>query len=143
MPFIKIKSNSIFSVHKVYGVKLLSRLRLKFSHLNEYKVRDGFKDGTNCMCNCGIQQYRTIRLELLHSIYNLDPKIRNLSNEKLLHLKFYGSKLYSFETKREISKLTIKLLKLTKYFKRPFLWPVVPLPFYHLYRNLITFFSNL
>ena len=32
-PFIKIKSNSIFSVHDVYGVKLLSRFRLNFSHL--------------------------------------------------------------------------------------------------------------
>ena len=96
--FIKIKSSSIFSVHDVYGVKLLSRLRLDFSHLNEHKVRHGFKDGTNCMCDCGsatettlhfllqCQQYQTIRLELLNSIYNLDPKIRKLSNDKLLHL---------------------------------------------------------
>ena len=96
--FIKIKSSSIFSVHDVYGVKLLSRLRLNFSHLNEHKVRHGFKDGTNCMCDCGsatettlhfllqCQQYQTIRLELLNSIYNLDPKIRKLSNDKLLHL---------------------------------------------------------
>ena len=38
-PFIKIKSKSIFTVHYVYGVKLLSRLRLNFSHLNQHKVR--------------------------------------------------------------------------------------------------------
>ena len=105
-PFIKIKLNSVFSVHDVYDVKLLSRLRLSFSHLNEHKVRHGFKDRTNCMCDCGsaietilhfplqCQQYQTIRLELLNSIY-LDPKIRNLSNNKLhfytycYHLSFY------------------------------------------------------
>ena len=52
-PFIKIKSNSIFSVHNVYVVKLLSRLRLNFSHLNEHKVWHGFENGTNCMCDCG------------------------------------------------------------------------------------------
>ena len=34
--FIKIKSNS--SVHKVYGIQRLSRLRLNFSHLNEQNV---------------------------------------------------------------------------------------------------------
>ena len=50
-PFIKIKTNSIFSVHDVYGVKLLSRLRLNFSHLNEHKFRHGFKDKTNCICD--------------------------------------------------------------------------------------------
>ena len=54
-PFIKIKSNSIFSAHDVYGVKLLSRLRLNFRHLNVHKVWHGFKDGTNCMCDVRLQ----------------------------------------------------------------------------------------
>ena len=40
-PFIKIKSNSVFSVHNVYLLKLISRLRLNFSHLNEHTVRHG------------------------------------------------------------------------------------------------------
>ena len=104
-PLIKINTNSISSVHDVYGVKLLSRLRLNFSHINEHKVRHGFKDGTNCTCDYGsakektlhfllqCQKYQTIRLELLNSIYNLEPKIRKLPNGKLLHLLFYGSKL--------------------------------------------------
>ena len=51
--FIKMKSNSIFSVHDVYGVKLLSRLRLNVRHLNEHKFDN--QDGTNCMCDCGSQ----------------------------------------------------------------------------------------
>ena len=114
----------------MYGVKLLSRLRLDFSHLNEHKVRHGFKDGTNCMCDCGsaiettlhfllqCQQYSTIRLELLNSIHNVDPKIKKLSSEKRLHLLLHGSKLCSFEKNREIIKLTIKFLKLSKRFER-------------------------
>ena len=87
--FIKIKPNSVFSVHDVYGVKPLSRLRLNFSHLSEHKARHGFKDGTTSICNCGLateitlqfllqcQQYQTIRSELRNSIHNLDLKIRN------------------------------------------------------------------
>ena len=125
-PFIKIKPNSIFSVHNVYGVKILSRLRFSFS--------------TNCVCDCGsatettlhfllqCQQCQTIRLEVLNSIYNLGPRTRNLSNDKLLHLLLYGSKLYSFKIHREIIKLTIKFSKLFKRFERPLLRPVFPLP---------------
>ena len=47
-PFIKIKLISVFSVHDVYGVKLLSRLRLNFSHLNDHKDCHGFSS----MCDC-------------------------------------------------------------------------------------------
>ena len=53
MPFIKIKLNSVFSVHNVCGVKLLSRLWLNFNDLNEQEVGHGFKDGTNCMWDSG------------------------------------------------------------------------------------------
>ena len=138
--FINRKSNSIFSVQDVYGVKLLSRLRPNFSHVNEHKVIHGFKSGTNFMCDCGsatettlqfflqCQQYQTITLELLNSIYNLDPQIYKLYINKLLHLLLHGSKLYSFEINREIIKLIIKFLKLSKHFERPLLWPVFSLP---------------
>ena len=85
------------------------------------------------MCDCGsatettlhfllqCQQYQAIRLELLNSIYNLDPKIRNLFTDKLLHFLLYESKLYNFDINREIIKLTIKFLKLSKRFERPLL----------------------
>ena len=85
------------------------------------------------MRNCGLatettlhfllqlQQYQTIRLEIFNSICNLDPKIRNLSNDKLLHLLSYRSKVYGFEINREIIKLTIMILKLSKCFERPLL----------------------
>ena len=85
--FINIKLNSVFAVHDVYGVKLLSRLRLNFSHRNEHKVQHSFKDGTNCMFGCGscnASSIKKIRLALLKSIYNLESKIRNLSTDKLL-----------------------------------------------------------
>ena len=36
------KENSLFSIHNPVGVKLLTRLRLQLSHLNEHKFRHGF-----------------------------------------------------------------------------------------------------
>ena len=38
------KENSLFSICDPLGVKLLTRLRLQFSHLNEHKFRHGFND---------------------------------------------------------------------------------------------------
>ena len=77
-PYINIKSNSVFPGHGVYAVKLLSRSRLNFSHLNELKVGHGFKDETMCDFDSVIEtilhflsQYhknQTIRLELFKSI---------------------------------------------------------------------------
>ena len=36
--------NSIFSVYDPRGVKLLTRVKLEFSHLNEHKFKHGFND---------------------------------------------------------------------------------------------------
>ena len=67
------------------------------------------------------QQYQTIKLELHNSIYNVHPKIKNLSDDKRLPLLLHGSKLYSSEINREIIKPTRKFLKISKRFKRPLL----------------------
>ena len=44
------KENSIFSIYDPLGVKLLTRLGLQFSHINEHKFRHGFVDTINAMC---------------------------------------------------------------------------------------------
>ena len=46
------KEISLFSVYNPFGVKFLTRLKLKFSHLNEHKFRYGFGDTVSPMCGC-------------------------------------------------------------------------------------------
>ena len=41
------KENSVFGVYDIYGIKLHTRLRLNFSHLNELKFRHNFNDTIN------------------------------------------------------------------------------------------------
>ena len=48
------KRNFLFSVQDPLGAKLLTRLELKFSHLNEHKFRHGFADTINAMRAWGI-----------------------------------------------------------------------------------------
>ena len=49
------KKNSLFSIHNLVGVKLLTRLRLQLSHLNEYKFSYGFEDTISPMCSCNTE----------------------------------------------------------------------------------------
>ena len=46
------KENSLFSVYDPHGVKLLTCLRLQFSHLKERKFRHGFVDTVSPICGC-------------------------------------------------------------------------------------------
>ena len=45
-------------MHDVYGVKLLP------SHPNKHKVRYGFRDGTNSICDCGSATEVTLSLAM-------------------------------------------------------------------------------
>ena len=80
---MKKKENSLFSVYDSRGAKLLTRLRLKFSHLNGQ--RHGFNDAINSMCAYGTEVetiehfllrchfYSTLRLELFQNLEKIDP----------------------------------------------------------------------
>ena len=56
----RTKESSVFGVSDIYDIKLLTRLRLNFSHLNEHKFRHNFNYTTNPMCNCGATTEATI-----------------------------------------------------------------------------------
>ena len=50
MKFFSLQERLLFSTPDPTGVKLLTRLRLKFSHLNEHKFCYKFKDTVVAMC---------------------------------------------------------------------------------------------
>ena len=90
-PKKKEKENLLFCIYDPLGVKLLTRLRLQFSHLNEHKFRHGFSDTINPMCACGTetettehfllhcQFYSTQRLELFENLEKVEPNFLSLS----------------------------------------------------------------
>ena len=97
------KENSLFSVYDPFGVKLLTRLRLQFSHLNEHKFRHGFNDTLNPMCPCGTEVettehfllrchfYSAQRLELFKYLEKVDPTFFDLNAKDQVHFLLYGS----------------------------------------------------
>ena len=51
--FFPLQERSLFSFHDPTGVKLVRRLWLKISHLNEHNFSHNFNDTVVTMCDCG------------------------------------------------------------------------------------------
>ena len=97
MEFIRPSPNSIFDIYNPYGIKLLTRLRLGLSHLNEHKFKHGFNDTTNPICICGgdiesinyfflhCPEYCEARQTLFDNIQSIDKMLLNLNESSLTH----------------------------------------------------------
>ena len=69
MKFFSLQERSLLSIHDPTGVKLLTRLRLKFSHLNGRKFRHNFKDTVAAMCDRGTETETTEHFSLRCPIF--------------------------------------------------------------------------
>ena len=126
-----LKQKSLFAVHDPADVKFFSRLRLKFSHLNEHKFRHNFKNAMSPMRDCGSETETTDhfflccpffainRQKLLNELLKIDPSLRNFKDELLLDIILYGSEKYNDIVNKEILLHTISSIKNTKRFERP------------------------
>ena len=120
--FFNFKQKSLFSIHHPASVKLLSSLRLKFSHLNEYKFHHNFSDTLSPMCGYGSETETTDHFflcyplfaingqKLLNDLLKTDPSLRNLKDELLIDV---------ITVNKEKLLHTFSFVKNTKRFERP------------------------
>ena len=78
LPLIHLLENFIFNIFNPERLKLFTRLRLGFSHLNENRVRHNFQECLNALCTCGLET-RNSSHYLLHWHYNI-PFCIDLTN---------------------------------------------------------------
>ena len=64
--FIRPSPNSFFDCHCPKGIKLITRLRFRLSHLREHKFKHSFQDTVNPLCNCGQDIESSTPLSLLY-----------------------------------------------------------------------------
>ena len=50
--FIRPDSNNAFNINNPLGLKLLTRLRIVFSHLKEHRFKHNFQDSVDPLCSC-------------------------------------------------------------------------------------------
>ena len=118
LKFIRPSPAHVFDVTDYSGLKLLTRLRLNLSHLNEYKFRHNFRDILNPLCTCSLEaetvthfllhcQHHSIhRKTLLDTVFVIDVAISNLSEANLVDTLLYGNpNYYSNEKKKCLFKI--------------------------------------
>ena len=121
--FIRPSENKIFNIHDQVGIKLLTRLRLVFSHLPEHKFRHNFGDTLNPLCSCSIeaettlhfflwcQFFNNIREILMNDLMNIDRSLPSLSQDKLISVLSYGSDAFDNKKNRKILNYTVQFIK--------------------------------
>ena len=120
---IRPTASSVFLIRDMKGLKLLSRLRLGLSHLNEHKFNHGFRDTINPLCNCSLEiesvshfflrclNFSTIRTTLMNNIYAIDNSIINLNENSFISLLLYGDESsYNSEVNTQILTVTIEYI---------------------------------
>ena len=126
------KENSAFSVYDPYGLKLLMRLRLQFSHLKEHKFRHGFGDTVRPVCGCNAEiedtehfllhcHFYSIQIsELFNNINKVDPSFTQLDTKEQVSILLYGYPPNKSNTLNQvIIKFVINFFKKSGRFYKP------------------------
>ena len=98
LSFIKPMENKTFNIYDLLGIKLLNRLRVDFSHLNEHKFRHNFADTINPLCSRSLETestahfflccryYSNICINLMNELNNIDNSITSRQTHELLRI---------------------------------------------------------
>ena len=120
--FIRPFANSIFNIHNLYGIKLLTRLHLGLCHLCDHKFKYWFQDTLNPLCNCGNDTetithfflhcpiFHTPRRILLSNIRNINEQILSHAEDQLIQVFLYDNPNCNFIVNRLKLNATIEYL---------------------------------
>ena len=124
---IRPEGNSVYSISDIEGVRLLTKLRLKFSMLNEHKFRHNF-DSLNPFCACGNEledsehfhlhcpQFYVMRQDLFGRLSEVPGLNIDREDKPLCDLLLFGDSKNSVIINRIILDAIISFIKATKRF---------------------------
>ena len=127
---------SIYRIHNPVGLKLLTRLRLGLSHLNEHRFNHNFQSCINPLCSCSLviestahfllhcHNFSNICSTLLNSINEFlgsITKISGLSDCALVKILIFGDQNYTQVENTCIINATVKYLVDLERFNDPLL----------------------
>ena len=93
----------VYNVHSPVALKLLTRLRLGLSHLNQHKFNLNFQDCLKSLCSCSLEvesvshfflhshYYLNIRSTLLNELQSNDINLLNQEDDIVVEVLLYGS----------------------------------------------------
>ena len=129
LAFIRPVGHKIYGIYDPFGVELIDRLRLGFSHLREHKFRHNFVDIVNPLCSCTLeteiterfflccQSNLSARLTFMNEVNNISNVINYLNSSDFIRLILYGDKNFDNVTNFKIITVTIKFIKISRRFE--------------------------
>ena len=131
---IRPKCNETYGIHNPTGLKLLIRLRLGLSHLNDHKFNHNFRDCINPLCSCSLSVENNVhfflhrhhfslqRQTLMNNIKSIDKDNINASNSDLVNILLFGSSKYQYHINSKILSFSIDFILKTERFSGQLFW---------------------
>ena len=112
--------NPVYDIHNPLGLRLLTRLRLGLSYLNEHKFNHNFKNCVNPLCAYNLEiestlhfflhciHYNNIHSTFLNELKSLDGNILKLSYTTLTNSILYSGSQFNIKQNIFILNVVIK-----------------------------------
>ena len=112
----------VYNIHNPNCLRLLTRLRLELSHLNEHKFNHNFKDCVDALCYCSLEvklvphfflhchYFTDIRKNLFHELQSVDKNFLKQSDNEIAELPLYGSSKFKLQQNCSILRSSIKFI---------------------------------
>ena len=125
---IRPKCNDTYGIYNPTGLKLLTRLRLGLSNLNDHKFNHNFKDCINPLCSCSLsvgnnvhfflhcRHFSLQRQTLMNNIKSIDKDIINETDSDLVNILLFGSSKYQYHIISKILSFSIDFILNTERF---------------------------
>ena len=158
LDFIQPTANRIFRTTDVSGLKLLTRLRVGFSHLREHKFKDNFQDILTPLSPCFLeaedtyhffmrcQNFFNQRNVLFDDLNSINSEILKMIENHIVQVLLFGNKSFSKDMKFRIIIPSNHFFKDSNRFKdlmNHFLLERNFLIYFHKNKNLKIFFHLL
>ena len=133
LSFIRQNSNSVFNINNPLGLKLLTRLRISFSHLKEHEFKHNSQDSVDPLCTCRndieptvhfffhFPNFTTRRQTLLNKLKSINASIMAENESSVVRTFLFGRPDFNYSTNKEIINAIISFILTTKRFNCPFL----------------------
>ena len=128
LSFIRPIANNVYNIFDPIGLKLLTRLRLGFSHLNEHIFRHNFQDCMNPLCSCSLDIEDTShyllhchhvsqhRIDLMNSVNSIYENFNSVLDNNKKDVLLFGYPSSDGNTNKFILEATLLYIKSTERF---------------------------
>ena len=98
--FFLPSASKVYNINDTISIKLITRVRLGFSHLREHKFKHNFQETLNPLCSCSIEAESTCHYflrchffdvlwaTLMNDLSNIDSDLPTLRDE-ILQISYY------------------------------------------------------